>query len=237
MQLSRSDLKQHLRRIHTGGEITEAILGPRLGAAAITPDRSLAVDVPPAFDDEVIPEATGVVDLNVLIQALGLGTDPEIGFLAEDNRLVLDEGDEGVMRFMTADPSTITTELGDTEREEVLEEIGAGQSAALDRRTIEAVKGRQDLLGALEVHLESGPSGTTFVVGPRTGHFGTYQKPDLQTDGEEYTLILQANTLVRVFDLIEEPEEATLILTGPDSLVGVQFEDHTYVLNPMEEEE
>lgn len=235
MKFTRSELQKHLRRIHTDGELSEVALNRDLSADAVTPDHSLIVDVPGPVEDEEdgLPEVVAVIDLGVLIQALGLGSDPEVTLELKDKRLVIDDEEEGTTSFLTADPDKIGTNLDPEAKAGLFDGLEGQDRVTLGERLIDSVSSRQDLLGALEIRLDCGPEGTTWVIGAESGHHATYRQDDLQTDGEEYSLVLQANTLTRIFNLIPDGGEADIVLTGPDSIVAIEFEGHTYMMNPM----
>lgn len=241
MKFDRAELQQHLSRIHVDGEITEAVVRPDLSCTAVTPDHALFLDVPAGIDEEgeELPEEIGVVDFNVLITILGHGRDDEVEIEMRDRRMVVHEDDDETS-FLVATPDTVGTAVEDELREVMLEDIDQGPGAPIGARTAEQISRKQDALGSLEVKLECGPDGTDFIIGPESSHHHTHRKPDLTTEGleeDEFTLILPANTMIRIFDLLPDPDEAEMALTGPGSVVGIAFDGHTYLLNPMDDTE
>ena len=234
MEFNRAGLIGHLNRVSCEDEITEVVLGPDLSVSALTPDQAFFVSAPP-FQSDVLPEEIGVIDLSMLIKSLNkLTSGKEVGMTYEKSRLILDEGVH-TLRLMTSDPDVIGTQMAEDSVEQIMGCLEACNEFPIPKKIAKGILDAQDLLGALELTLNVTKKGTQIFIGPKTGHNDVIEWPELKGDSK-YALILQANAMVAALKNIDDFEDAGIILTGEDSIVGIRSGDYMYALTPTEDE-
>jgi hypothetical protein len=233
MEFDKDALLLHLNRIYCDEEVNEAVFETDLSVTAITPDQAFFVSTPPFVEEDGFQERVGLINLNLLINAIKLCPDEQIDLALQEDangsqRLMVTDEAEGYI--IISDPDIIGTRVKEADREAVLNAL-PDEGVPIPDRTAKQLLARQDLLGAMELTFNVSPDGTVIEVGPNTGNYWKVEYPGLRDD-EEYELILQANALVAALEQIDDYSEAEVVLTGPDSVVGIRYDGYTYVLSP-----
>lgn len=237
MKLNRAAFIQHLQRIRLGGLIPEAVFSGAFETTALTKDQLLIVFAPGLPKVEELSEEIGIADLEKLKNSLSFlsgsgseGTDVMID--VEGFRLVIDEGHRGILRLLTAAPSTIGTRMKEETVEKVKAVAPSEDGIPLGKALVEGVCATFKGFKAEEVEIQIDAKGGKIVVGNENADISEF---DLGIKGkkgrEEYTLLFGKH-LIEVFSILTNFDEAKLFLGGPSSMVKVQDGAYEYIMSP-----
>jgi hypothetical protein len=243
MKIDRESLVRHLQRIVCGNQVTEVVFSGAFETAALTPDNLLLVLAPslaktrPLFKDPV-----GVAELAKLVKALSVlaGSANEaakVNVAVEKHRLVVDEGERGVLRLMTAEPRTIATSVEQETVDKLLAKAPAlgKDGIPLTRQLVEGIRSTFSLFNATEVSLFVGPDGGKVRVGNTNSDLAEFESEQLKAS-KEYALLFGAH-FVQVLGVITNYTEAMLYLGGPKSFVLIDDGGYKYLMSPQAKSE
>lgn len=243
-------LRRHLELMNAQsgneGQFNEIVLRPDLSAVALSHDQSVFVAAPPfsgAPNTDLLPTAIGVPDFAYLVKAVAQGHDEadEVKMGVQDGRIVLSSGGGSTSHVKTCSPNRINTRVSDEEAATVMDLLN-GQGVAIPRQVGQGVLEGIGLLTTALTHLEVGPDGSTVTVcesvrGQDQGRLGDIHEvefPELRMESECYTLRVSSPALEAVLGNVEDWDGTELVLTGPESIVGVKYAGFTYALSPAE---
>ena len=232
MKLKRDDMKRHLKRIACGGLIDEVVFHGAFEAIALSDDQLLAVIAPIAPGAKKLKQEIGIGRLGHLQKALdllkGSGQDAvNVRLRVETHRLVIDDQERGSQYILTAQPSTIGTQVepetakafaAKVDEMLELEPIGIGDRITLGIQS--TFKG----LAAEEVELHVGEEDGYAIVGNETNSdFARIEIPGLGHGGEsdDFSLLF-GRELVEVLGIIHNFSTACLYVSGPGSMIMIQ---------------
>jgi hypothetical protein len=241
VKLKRALLAHHLQRISCGGQIEEAVFTGAFATNAMSTDIQLLVMAPNLSETRALfkkDEQVGVAELPKLIKAVGTlagagneAVDVEIKFT--NHRLVVNEGERGLLNLVTAQPKAINTRVGD----EILAKLkakapksGAKGGVPLTRTFVEGVRNTFKLFSAQEIELFIGPKGGKVRVGNVESDNAEFAAAELKA-AKDYTLLFGEH-FVDVLGVITNYNDATLHLGGPDSFILIEDGGYQYMLTP-----
>jgi hypothetical protein len=241
VKLKREQLVLHLQRLSCGGQVTEVVFTGAFGATALTPDHLLLVEAPSLPKVRALTkdeEGFGIGSLDRFIKALGVlsgvGNEAvEVEMRLEEHRLIVDEGDRGLHRVMTAQPKTISTYLEPEVVEKLWKKAPKPDKVSgiqLTRQRVEGIRLAFALWKVTEVELFVGPKGGKVLVGNDNSDQSEFPMPEFKAP-EEYSLLLGPH-FIDVLSAVTDYTAAMLYLAGPEQFVLVTDGDYKYLLSP-----
>ncbi len=239
MKVNREKLVRHLQRISCGGQVGEAVFTGTFGTVALIPTHQLLVTAPSLPKTKVLfkkAEPAGIAELPKLMKALsvlaGTGNEAVDVVLEMDGfRLVVDEGERGKLRLMTAKPKTIATFVEEETVKALLAKAPEEKNGiALQRTLLDGIRNTFSLFKATEIELHVGPKGGKVRVGGDNADNAEFESDALKAE-EEYILLF-GEPLVDVLSVVTNFNEAMLYLGGPNNFILIDDGGYRYILNP-----
>lgn len=229
MQIKRSEFLSHLRRVWCNGQVKEVVFDGGFGAMALTPDHLLLVLAPPLVPGPGLGTEFGVADMDILAKAPamipGSTEDVALDVRLEDERLVIDEGERGVIRLLTAAPRVIATRFEEGKVAALLAKADPNE-ILLPAPVVAAVKSTFSGLRAEETELHLDAFGGTIRVGAENQHVAEFRLAQLKT-ATPYKVTF-GGQLIDVFTVVEGG--ATIHLNP--SLMLIAANGFRYLLSP-----
>lgn len=235
MKIKRSKLVQHLKKIHCGGQITEAVFSKAFATNAMTADHLLMVLAPSLKGVEALEDDIGIADLGTVIKSFGFisgeGNEAvDVTIRVEEHRLVIDEERRGKLRLLTANPKTIGTRVEQNTLDKLKAKAPKGNGIQLTRALIEGVQNAFTGFKSTEVELFVGPEGGKIRVGNDNEHVAEFESEELVGD-KEYSLLFGTH-LIDVLAGVTDFANGKLHLGGPGNFVLIEDGGYKYYVDP-----
>jgi len=232
MKMLRETLRRHLTRVACGGEITDAVFTGAFATAVMTPDQNMLLITDGVQDGKAPWREVGIVDLPMLIGALGVreGDRDELADVKIDmwkDFLLVD----GKGRVPTGEPRVIGSRTDDDVVADLQKKIAQAETIVLRGSEVREICKAFSVFKADYVTLHVGPGNGRVTVGDeeKGGHWDAQVKQ--LVDDQEYDLTF-SHHLIDVLATVVDDEDFALHLTGPDSVVGLTGGGYTYIISP-----
>ena len=231
MKMVREKLLRHLRGVYCGGLIPEATFAGPFAAQAVAGDQTILVETVGMEGADVLTEPVGVIDLELLIDALSVENVELVEVQVREGRLLVLAGNASVA-LVTADPANTSTRVGEENMTKVKELASVtGDGYPLDAAAVKTFLALLQLLRADDVTLIlSGESGLR--VGHGTENQGQVPLPGISVT-ESSERLLSAAALRAVLSLSDKDSRVWF----SDAFVTVRNGAHVYYLSSLAGEE
>lgn len=238
MQINRTQMRDHLGMIYVDGQIGEAVLYDGFACNAMNQDGQLLVIAPSIKGVEKLPEPVGMVDIDLFRKVLGGPGDEEVSIDFVDERIQLDDF-QGRARILTAAPNLIGSNVKDETVEKVTENLPEkpkkAEKAPLTEQLVQNVIKTYSWISPEIVTIRIEESSAEVIVGQETGHYFEY---DIELESDEpYDLVLSADLVNAVFKQINDYTSASLVVTGPESIVCINQGDYQFIMSTLVKED
>lgn len=206
-----------LKRVYSGGLVSQVVLGEKLQVASHSDDETLLV-LWKGGNKELLPHTVGVMDLGLLLTAIDQAGEYAHVYLDGPRLVVEGEESRSSVRLVTAHTDQVRNQVDEDQMNRFKEELDQYPVQPVPAEALQAVTRAQRTLGSDYLAMKVGPNGALFTVGSDTENRAEIEVPELTWE-QEYEILLPAEVFSKVVNLMFDDSTVDVRLTGPDSVI------------------
>jgi len=239
MQFSRDAIIDHIRHVHAGGLVEEAVFSGRFDVQALTLPGTVLVLAGALSGAEPLPHPIGLGDLGRFLRALEKMTSDEsdvtLSLDVDAGRIALGTSYGGALSFRTLLPETVGTQILPETVAAIWSGVAGAASIPLTQTLAQGILRSIPVVDASVVTICARPSRSWIVVGSESRSFHRFPFPFHQLPVvEPFDVTLEARQFATLLQQIRDFGQSELLVSGPDGCLALREGSYRYVVSPVE---